>query len=124
MRVVSILTQSQLPAYVEYLSWYLGCCRAANEVLADVCGVALAPVADVEPVEPPDRILYSNLMASCVDLPPGTGRFSGAPAPSLPSYLPRTAPHGGAVAWRDPKNAEPLLVVASTGQPSVRETRE
>src|SRR3546814_8064972 len=55
MRVGSILTQSQLPAYVEYLSWYLGCCRAAIEVLADVCGVALAPVADVEPVETPDR---------------------------------------------------------------------
>src|SRR3546814_20627511 len=31
MRVGSILTQSQLPAYVEYLSWYLGCCRAAIE---------------------------------------------------------------------------------------------
>src|SRR3546814_4771990 len=90
MRVGSILTQSQLPAYVEYLSWYLGCCRAAIEVLADVCGVALAPVADVEPVETPDSILYSNLMASCVDLPPGTGRFRAAPALSLARYLPRT----------------------------------
>src|SRR3546814_9387400 len=82
-----VCSSDLLPAYVEYLSWYLGCCRAAIEVLADVCGVALAPVADVEPVETPDSILYSNLMASCVDLPPGTGRLREAPALSLARYL-------------------------------------
>src|SRR3546814_3619844 len=109
MRVGSILTQSQLPAYVEYLSWYLGCCRAAIEVLADVCGVALAPVADVEPVETPDSILYSNLMASCVDLPPGTGRLREAPALSLARYLQRKEALGGAIARRDLEDIEQRL---------------
>src|SRR3546814_18733291 len=76
---------------------------------SDVCGVALAPVADVEPVETPDSILYSNLMASCVDLPPGTGRLREAQALSLARYLQRKEAIGGAIARRDLEEVEQLL---------------
>ena len=51
MRMGSALrTQHQLPAYVEYLSWDLGCRRAALEILAQVRGVELGPVADLVPL--------------------------------------------------------------------------
>src|SRR3546814_17875608 len=74
-----------------------------------VFGVALAPVADVEPVETPDSILYSNLMASCADLPPGTGRLREAPALSLARYLQRKEAIGGTIARRDLEEVEQLL---------------
>src|SRR3546814_20162353 len=48
-------------------------------------------------------------MASCVDLPPGTGRLREAPALSLARYLQRKEAIGGAIARRDLEEVEQLL---------------
>src|SRR3546814_18239081 len=48
-------------------------------------------------------------MASCVDLPPGTGRLREAPALSLARYLQRKEAIGGAIARRDLEEVKQLL---------------
>src|SRR3546814_3548636 len=48
-------------------------------------------------------------MASCVDLPPGTGRLREAPALSLARYLQRKEAIGGAIARHDLEEVEQLL---------------
>src|SRR3546814_15539620 len=88
---------------------------------SDVCGVALAPVADVEPVETPDSILYSNLMASCVDLPPATGRLREAPALSPARYLQRKEAIGGAIAPPHLEEVEQSLGEAFATAPAADE---
>ncbi|MGW8204680.1 phosphotransferase (plasmid) [Sphingomonas bisphenolicum] len=110
MRMKSALrTQHQLPAYVEYLSWDLGCRRAALEILAQVRGVDLAPVGDLVPVEKPTAIIYDNLVASCIDLPAASGRLREPPALSLARYLQRRDAIGDEVVRRDQSEAEQLL---------------
>lgn len=110
MRIGSVLaTQSQLPAYIEYLSWDLGTRRAALEVLAGVRGVVLVPVPDIVPVETPDSILYENLMASCADLPAATGRLREAPALSMARYLQRRHGMGEEIERLDRLETEQLL---------------
>lgn len=110
MRMESALrTQDQLPAYVEYLSWDLGCRRAALEVLAQLRGVALAPVADLAPVEKPTDIIYDNLVASCADLPAASGRLREPPALSLARHIRRREAIGDEIASRDRSEAEQLL---------------
>src|SRR3546814_17675387 len=48
-------------------------------------------------------------MASCADLPPGTGRLREAPALSLARYLQRKEAIGGTIARRDLEEVEQLL---------------
>lgn len=110
MRIESVLrTQDRLPAYVEYLSWAAGCSRAALELLAETRGVTLEPVADVLSVETSGGIVYDNLVASCADLPPATGRLREPPALSLARYLQRRDAIGGEIARLDRLEAEQLL---------------
>lgn len=113
MRMESALrTQRQLPAYVEYLSWDLGCRRAALDVLAQVRGVDLVPVNDLVPVEKSTDIIYDNLVASCADLPAASGRLREPPALSLARHVRRREAIGDEIARRDRLEAERLL-----GQP-------
>jgi aminoglycoside phosphotransferase (APT) family kinase protein len=110
MRIRSIVrTQANLPAYVEYLSWNLGCTRAALELLAEKHGVELAPVADILPLETPLSNVFANLFASCADLPPATGRLREPPALSLARYLKQRDAIGDEIARLDRLEAEELL---------------
>ncbi len=110
MRMESALrTQRQLPAYVEYLSWDLGCRRAALETLAQVRSVDLTPVADLVTVEKATDIIYHNLVASCTDLPAARGRLREPPALSLARYVQRRDTIGHEIARRDRSEAEQLL---------------
>lgn len=125
MRIGSVLrTQGTLPAYVEYLSWYLACSRAALEVLAEARGVSLAPVADVVPVDTPSSILYDNLMASCADLPQSGGRLREPPALSLARYLQRRDAIGDEIARLDRLEAEQLLGQAFESATALEEALE
>lgn len=109
MRIGSILRTQELPAYVEYMSWDLACSRAALELLAEVRGVALAPVPSVVPQRTSSSILYANLVASCADQSPGQGRLREAPALSLARYLQRRHDMGDEIARLDRLDAEQLL---------------
>lgn len=110
MRVGSALrAQDNLPAYVEYLSWDLGCRRAALEILAQVRGVALPPVADIVPVQGSSDVIYDNLVASCADLPEAGGRLREPPALSLARYVQRRNAIGDEIARRDRHETEQIL---------------
>lgn len=125
MRMGSALrAQHDLPAYVEYLSWYLGCSRAALEVLAQVRGVDLAPVADLVPFEKPSDIIYDNLVARCADLPAASGRLREPPALSLARYVQRRNAIGDDIARLDRWEVEQLLGRAFDTEAAVEEALE
>ncbi len=92
---VPMMTRSTLrdkhphPAFVEYLSWDLACSRAALEVLAEVTGTPLEPVATIEAEASSFAHAFDDLVAVCADLPAPNGLLREPPASSLARYVQR-----------------------------------
>jgi len=114
MRVGSILSGSDpVPAYIEYLSWDLGCRRGAIEILASVLGIALDALPDAAPRRTPASPAFANLLSECAGLPAAEGRLREAPALSLARYLARLDAIGADITDANAIETDALLGVHS-----------
>ncbi len=110
MRVGSLVYGNEpVPAYIEYLSWYLGGARAALEVLADVRGVALAPVALVDAGPSRNAVTFDNLDMACLELPAASGRLREPEILSLAHYARRLDEAGAEMDRVDLTETEALV---------------
>lgn len=116
MRIGSILVgAAPVPAYIEYLSWDLGCRRGALEVLAGTIGVSLDAVPDEAPRDTAASVAFSNLMAECATLPQAGGRLREPPVLSLARYLHRCDALAVGIAQADQNDIEAHLRMSFGG---------
>src|SRR5690606_28630147 len=119
---VPMISQSSLhrvsphPAFVEYLSWSLGCSRTAVEAMAEKAGIVLEPVPQVtatrgmSPGFPHREDAFRELLVQCRDIP-AEGFLRCAPALSLAQYLARLNELGPAIDLADREDARVYLGV-------------
>jgi len=97
------------PALVEYMSWELGCARAALEVLAEILGITLDPVPVLVPQTTRHSEALADLVAIAETLPPPDGLLREHRALSLARYAQSVDAIGPEIERRELATIERLL---------------